>query len=167
MHVVVGMFSEDATINCAKTNTFSGILVFLQMIARPSPSTAAWTGQNRLEHKCFKVQFFHIYDTSANLFPGMKPPLNIVLVPSRSPSTMSPRRHAAVTLLCYHVDEHARLAAAVWQQCSSWQGNGQRWGRVTARCVRTLTQFTQANSLLKAQQAGVCVHACVCVLRQC
>lgn len=134
------------------------------MIARPSPSTAAWTGQHRLEHKCFKVQFFHIYDTSANLFPGTKPLLNIVLVPSRSPSTMSPRRRAAVTLLCYHADEHARLAAAVWQRCSSWQGNGQRWGRVTARCVRTLT-YVHTSKLSPQGSAGrsVCARVRVCV----
>lgn len=132
------------------------------MIECPSPSTAAWTGQNRLEHKCFKVKFCHNYDTSANLFPGMKPVWNIVLVLSRSSSTMLPRRHTSVILLCCHVEEHARLAAAVWQQCSSWQGNGQRWGRVTARRVRTLTHV-HTNTLLPQGSAGRSVCACVCV----
>lgn len=110
---------------------------------------------SRLEHKRFQGSPNFSKPVSRNETPR----LNIVLVPSRSSSTMSTRRHAAVLLPRYHVDEHARLAAAVWQRCSSWQGSGQRRGRVTARRVHTLTH---TNSLLKAQRAGVCVRARVC-----
>lgn len=124
----------------------------------PGPSTAAWTGQNRHEHKCFKVKVFS-KPVSRNE-TSIKHCLSTDLVISTTPT----RRHAALTLLCYHVDEHVRLAAAVWQRCLSWQGNGQRCNRVTARRVRTLTHV---HTNKPSPQGSVGRSVCVCVLRQC
>lgn len=73
---------------------------------------------------------------------------------------MSTRRHAALTLVWGWARRLA--AAAVWQRCLSWQGNGQRWGRVTARRARML-KHVHTNKLSPQGSVSRTVCACLCV----
>lgn len=79
--------------------------------------------------------------TSVHLLPGVKHHTrNIILVSSwkvtfRHTETL-PQGCGSGLLPRWRAH---RATVAVWQRCLSWQGNGQHWGRVTARHTHTHT----------------------------
>lgn len=100
--------------------------------------------------------------TSVHLLPGVKHHTrNIILVSSwkvtfRHTETL-PQGCGSGLLPRWRAH---RATVAVWQRCLSWQGNGQHWGRVTARHTHT---HAHSPSLTPQGSAGRAGGGALCV----